>query len=137
MRAFWVTAGMAVAACSQVENRLPVGNSDSASQPPDAASSPLPPGPFCQLPCDADQPCPNGTVCVEHACTKPCLAPGGVRAGARVELWVRSGGYISARLLSCDSDSSPGAAPSRSNSLASCDTAPEASYEFLMSLARS
>lgn len=40
-------------------------------------------------------------------------------------------------MLSCDSDSSPGTAPSRSNSLAICDTAPEASYEFLMSFAGS
>jgi hypothetical protein len=40
-------------------------------------------------------------------------------------------------MLSCDSDSSLGTAPSRSNSLAICDTAPEASYEFLMSFAGS
>ena len=40
-------------------------------------------------------------------------------------------------MLSCDSDSSLGTAPSRSNSLAIYDTAPEASYEFLVSFAGS
>ena len=40
-------------------------------------------------------------------------------------------------MLSYDSDSSLGTAPSRSNSLAVCDTAPEASYGFLVSFAAS
>lgn len=40
-------------------------------------------------------------------------------------------------MLSCDSDSSLGTAPSRSNSLAICDTAPEASYDGLVSFAAS
>ena len=40
-------------------------------------------------------------------------------------------------MLSCDSDSSLGTAPSRSNSLAICDTAPEASYDGLFSFAAS